>query len=139
MNLVPGPDGKLHVKAVCTLGVEGETHPGYLYSIETGPDGRIYWACNYADHGLIPMSFFAWDPKTKTKTYLGTAALGGQWLGGMTQGIAFDKAGNMAVHILYGKMTPEQFKLSRRARTLLQGRRTPAPHLGYPQHYEGTW
>lgn len=140
MSLVPGPDGKLHVKAVCPLGVDGETHPGYLYSIETGPDGRIYWACNYADHGLIPMSFFAWDPKTKTKTYLGTAALGGEWLGGMTQGIAFDKEGNMAVHILYAKMTPEQFKLSRRSADFYYKDIEPLPHyLGYPQHYEGTW
>jgi hypothetical protein len=140
MNLVPGSDGRLHVRPVCTLGVEGETHAGYLYSIETGPDGRIYWACNYGDHGLVPMAFFAWDPKTKTKTYLGTAALGGQWLGGMTQGIAFDKQGNMAVHILYAKMTPEQFKISSRSKDFHYTDIESQPYyLGYPQHYEGTW
>ena len=140
MDLNPGPDGKLHVKPVCTLGVEGEPVAGYMYSIETGPDGRIYWACNYGDHGLVPMALFAWDPKTKTKTYLGTCALGGQWLGGMTQGICFDKQGNMGIHILYAKISPEQFKLTRRSKDFHYADIEPLPHyLGYPQHYKGTY
>ena len=140
MDLNPGSDGKLHVKPVCTLGVDGEPHAGYMYSIELGPDGRIYWADNYGDHGLVPMALLAWDPKTKTKTYLGTCALGGQWLGGMTQGICFDKQGNMGVHILYAKISPEQFKLTRRSKDFHYADIEPLPfYLGYPQHYEGTY
>jgi hypothetical protein len=140
MDLVPGPEGKLHVRPLCPVGVEGETKAGYLYSIEVGPDGRIYWACNYGDHGLVPIALFAWDPKTRAKSYLGTCALGGEWLGGMTQGICFDARGNMGIHILYAKMSPRQFERTRRSRDFHYADIEPQPHyLAYPQHYTGTW
>ncbi len=140
MDTIPGPDGKLHVRPVCTLAVDGETHPGYIYSIETGPDGRIYWACNYGDHGLVPMAFFAWDPKARTKTYLGTASLGGRWIGGMTQGLCFDKDGNMGVHVLYAKLPPDMFRLTRRTADFHYRDIEPQPHyLGYPHHYPDTY
>jgi hypothetical protein len=140
MDLMPGPDGKLHVRPLCSVGLDGEPHSGHMYAIETGPDGRIYWGCNYGDHGLVPISFFAWDPKAKVKTYMGTCALGGEWLGGMTQGICFDHKGNMGIHILYAKMTPRQFELSRRSKDFYYKDIEPLPHyIGYPQHYKGTW
>jgi hypothetical protein len=140
MDTIPSEDGKLHVRPLCPISVDGETAPGFIYSIETGPDGRIYWACNYGDHGLIPMAFFAWDPQTRTKTYLGTASLGGRWIGGMTQGLCFDKDGNMGVHVLYAKLPPEMFRLTRRSADFEYRDIVPQPHfLGYPHHYPDTY
>jgi len=82
MDLNVGVDGKLHVRPVCTESLDSEVTHGWPYTFATGPGGRIYWACNYGDHGPLPISLFAWDPKTETKTYLGTCALGGEWLHG---------------------------------------------------------
>jgi len=109
MDLKPRSDGRLHVRPVCTIGVDGEAKCGGMYAIERGPDGRIYWA-SHGGH-QVPISLFAWDPKAKTKTYLGSCALGGEWIdGGSVQGLCLDRDGNLAIHVLYARISKEQQK-----------------------------
>ncbi|MFC1574305.1 hypothetical protein ACFL30_03900, partial [Candidatus Latescibacterota bacterium] len=141
MDLNVGSDGKLHVKPVCSQNLENEVRTGGPYTFAPGPDGRIYWGNNYGDHGPLPVSIFAWDPKTETKTYLGTCALGGEWLhGGLNQGIAFDKDGNMAVHMLYAGVNPEQRKHWKVSDNFqYEDIREQPYYLGYPGHYKGTF
>lgn len=140
MDLNVGSDGKLHVKPLCTIALDGEEQ-AYIYSIVTGPDGRIYWACNYDDaSGPQPMSLFAWDPKIQKKTYLGTFALGGEWLTGKIQGMCFDKQGNMAIEVLYAHPNSEQFKLFKRSLDFKYEDIEPQSYyLGYPDHVKGTY
>lgn len=114
MDLNTDRDGKIHVRPICTAGLEGEIIQGSPYSFVTGPDGRIYWVNRYSGFyfGRIPMAVFAWDPKLQKKTYLGSCALGGEWLGGgHTQGICFDSEGNLSIKVLYAGINPEQWKL----------------------------
>ncbi len=141
MDLNVGADGKLHVRPVCTTGLDGEVKSGRPYTFAAGPDGRIYWGCNYGDHGKLPIALFAWNPETEAKTYLGTCALGGEWInGGMTQGICFDNEGNMAVHILYGGISPRQQKLWKVSDDFFYEDITKQPYyLGFPSHYKGTF
>jgi hypothetical protein len=109
MDLDVGRDGKLHVRPVCSIGVEGEANPGNIKAIERGPDGRIYWA-TVGGRGT-PLALFAWDPKAKKKTYLGACAIGGEWIDeGHCQGMCLDSDGNLAVHVLNARITMEQQK-----------------------------
>ncbi|MFV2068404.1 MAG: hypothetical protein ACC645_15650, partial [Pirellulales bacterium] len=100
MNLDDSKDGKLHVRPICTVGVDGDDEHSGMYAVERGPDGRIYWASSGGSN--VPIDLFAWDPKTRTKTYLGSCALAGKWIrGGSCQGLCLDPQGNLALHILY--------------------------------------
>jgi hypothetical protein len=139
MDLEPDEDGKLHVRPVCTIGVDGEPKSGGMYAIERGPDGRIYWI-SLGGNG-VPMAIFAWDPKTETKTYLGSCALGGQWIDqGSSQGVCLDKDGNLAIHMLYSHITEEQQKHWRVAGDFEYWDVEKKPHfLGYPAHRPGTY
>ena len=141
MDLNTGSDGKLHVRPLCTVALDGEVKSGRMYSIATGPDGRIYWGCNYGDHGPLPIAFFAWDPNTETKTYLGTCALGGEWIhGGMNQGICFDSEGNMAIHILYAGINQKQREYWKVSDDFYyKDIEEQQYYLGYPGHFKGTY
>jgi hypothetical protein len=139
MSTDDSKDGTFHVKAVCKIGVDEDDEHSGMYAIERGPDGRIYWASSGGRN--IPLDFFAWDPKTQTKTYLGAAASGGEWIaGGHMQGICFDSEGNMAVHMLYAEISEEQKKLWKVPNGFFYEDITPQTHyLGYPSHLEGTY
>ncbi|MBN1293388.1 MAG: hypothetical protein JXB48_16225 [Candidatus Latescibacteria bacterium] len=141
MDLNVGSDGKLHVRPICTQGLDGEVVPGWPYTFASGPDGRIYWADNYGDHGDLPISLFAWNPETETKTYMGTCALGGEWLhGGLNQGICFDKKGNMAIHMLYAGISPAQREHWKVSKDFFYEDIVEQPYyLGYPGHFKGTF
>lgn len=141
MDLKVREDGKIHVRPLCPVALENEVKAGYMYSIEKGPDDCIYWGCNYGDHGPLPIAIFKWNPATEEKTYLGTCALGGEWIyGGMNQGICFDKDGNMAIHILYSQIRPEQQKLWKVSDDFHYEDIVPQTYyLGYPTHYKGTY
>ena len=142
MDMIPASDGKLHVRPLCTWSVDGEPYAGFPYAIETGPDGRIYWANLYNNgSGPVPMSVFVWDPKTAAKTYLGTCALGGEFIkGGATQGLCFDKDGNMAIHVLYAKITPEQQKYWKTGPGFAYEDIVEQPYyISFPGHIEGTY
>ena len=107
MSTDASKDGKFRVRPICYVGVDGDEKHGGIQAIERGPDGRIYWASGGGRN--VPTDFFAWDPTTKTKTFLGAAALEGEYItGGHCQGIAFDTEGNMAVHMLYAEIPDEQ-------------------------------
>ena len=107
MDLDYGKDGKLHVRPLCYVGVDGDEQNSGLYAIECGPDGRIYWCSNGGRN--TPIDLFAWDPKTKTKTYLGSCALGGEWIrGGHCQGLCLDSQGNLALHMAYAEISTKQ-------------------------------
>jgi hypothetical protein len=111
MDLNVHSDGKLHVHRICSVSVEGGAASGYMNCITLGPDGRMYWGVSYSDDG--PITVFAWDPKIKKRTYIGTLTCGGEWLKNVVlQGIAADRNGNLAILCLYLKLTPEQMKLA---------------------------
>jgi len=58
----------------------------------------------------------------------------------MNQGICFDKNGNMAIHILYAQISPEQQKLWKVSDDFHYEDIEPQAHyLGYPAHYKGTY
>lgn len=139
MSTDDSKDGTFHVRPVCTIGVDGDNQNSGMYAIERGPDGRIYWASSGGRN--VPLDFFAWDPKTETKTYLGAAASGGEWIaGGHMQGICFDSEGNMAVHMLYAEISEAQKKLWNVPDNFFYEDITPQAHyLGYPSHLEGTY
>lgn len=139
MNLDDSRDGKLHVRPVCTLGVEGELKHSGMYAIERGPDGRIYWASN-GDRN-VPIALFSWDPATETKRYLGSCALADEWFAwNYTQGIALDDDGNLAIHILYCEPTENQKKRWKVSDDFYYEDIAKRPHfLGYPRHDEGTY
>ena len=141
MNLNIASDGMLHVRPVCTQGLDGETVTGRIYSIACGPDNRIYWGYNYGDHGPYPISVFAWNPGAATKTYLGTCALEGEWcLGGHNQGICLDNKGNLALHILYAGISDSQKKHWKVSDDFYYKDIEEQPYyLGYPGHYPGTY
>ncbi len=107
--------------------------------ITLGPDGRMYWGVSYGDDG--PMAIFAWDPKTRTRSYLGTLTLGGDWLRNVVlQGIAVDRKGNLALHCLYLALTPEQQKLARwQPGTTYRDYDEKPYYLGAPAHKKGTF
>jgi hypothetical protein len=107
MDTDDSKDGRFHVRPLCYIGVDGDPNHSGAYAFERGPDGRIYWASTGGRN--IPIDFFAWDPKAQTKTYLGSAALNGEFItGGHCQGIALDNDGNMAVHMLYAEIPNER-------------------------------
>lgn len=139
MNLDYGPDGKLHVRPLCYVGVEGDEQNSGLYAIECGPDGRIYWASNGGRN--IPTDLFAWDPKTKTKTYLGSCALGGEWIqGGHCQGICLDPQGNLALHMLYAEISKKQQEHWKVTGSFIYEDTKDKEHLlSYPGHIKGTY
>ncbi|MFH1742695.1 MAG: hypothetical protein ABIH23_27125 [bacterium] len=139
MDLDDSKDGKLHVRPVCPIGVDGEIKPSMMYAIERGPDGRIYWASLGGRN--VPIALFAWDPKTETKTYLGSCALGGEWFGwGHCQGICLDKDGNLALHILYCQVSEKQKGLWKVSDDFYYEDIEEQPHyLGYPAHEKGTY
>lgn len=141
MDLDTSKDGKLHVKPICTVAVDGEVKSGHMYSIELGPDNKIYWACNYGDHGPLPIALFSWDPVKKEKTYLGTCATAGQWLhGGLSQGICFDNEGNMAVHVLYAGINKEQRKHWKVSDDFYYKDIKEKPYYkSFPNHYKGAF
>ncbi|MHB9029515.1 MAG: NHL repeat-containing protein, partial [Candidatus Latescibacterota bacterium] len=142
MDMIPASDGKLHARPLCTWSVDGEPFGGFPYAIETGPDGRIYW-CNLYNNGggPVPMSLFAWDPKTRTKSYLGTCALGGEFIrGGATQGLCFDSKGNLGIHVLYASITPAQQKFWKVSRDFSYKDIQEQPYyISYPGHIKGTY
>ena len=139
MNTDDSKDGTFHVRPVCTIGVDEDDQNTGMYAIERGPDDRIYWASTGGRN--VPLDFFAWDPKTETKTYLGAAASGGEWIaGGHMQGICFDSDGNMAVHMLYAEISEAQKKVWKVPNDFFYEDITPQAHyLGYPSHLEGTY
>ena len=108
MDLTPGKDGKLHVRPLCTIFHDGAPELVNMYALSRAPDGRMYWS-SQGGPGK-PIFMFVWDPKTETKSYLGTCTLHGEYLTGHSQGICFDKDGNMALHILYGGVSPDNQK-----------------------------
>jgi outer membrane protein assembly factor BamB len=139
MDLDASKDGTFHVRPVCPIGVEGASEHNGLYAIERGPDGRIYWASN-GGRG-VPIDLFAWDPKTETKTYLGSCASQGEWFDwNYTQGLCLDPEGNMALHILYAELTDKQKQNWRVPQDFFYEDIPVQPHyLGYPSHDEGTY
>jgi hypothetical protein len=139
MDLDDSKDGKFLVRPVCEVGVEGETVSGWMYAIERGPDDRLYW-CSAGGFN-VPMAIFAWDPKTETKTYLGSCALGGEFLrGGTPQGLCLDSEGNLALHMLYAHVDEEQKQHWSVAEDFFYEDIAPRPHfLGYPAHRKGTY
>ena len=139
MDLDADKDGKFHVRPVCTVGVDGEAKSGGMYAIERGPDGRIYWTSLGGNQ--VPMAIFAWDPKTETKTYLGSCALNGEFIDeGHSQGMCLDPQGNLAIHILYSHPTEEQKKHWSVSEDFYYTEIEDRPYyLGYPAHKEGTY
>jgi outer membrane protein assembly factor BamB len=139
MDLNTGIDGKLHVKRICAVSVEGESFPGYMNCITLGPDGRLYWAVSYAEEG--PIAVFAWDPKVKKRTYIGTLTSGGAWLkNAVLQGIALDPQGNLAITTLYLKLTPDQIKLAHwQPGTQYRDFENKPYYLGTPGWRKGTY
>jgi hypothetical protein len=139
MDLNVREDGRLHVRRICPVSVEGESSAGYMNCITPGPDGRMYWGVSYGDEG--PMAVFAWDPKTEKRTYLGTLSLGGEWLENVVmQGIAADREGNLAIHCLYLKLTPEQMNRAHwQPGTTYRDIDDKPYYLGYPAHENGTF
>ena len=139
MDLNTDSSGKLHVKPLCTIALDGEKQ-AYLYAIATGPDGRIYWCCNYRGSPSMPMSLFCWDPESRKKTYLGTFSLGGKWIAGQNSGMCFDKQGNMAIHVLYAHPDSAQFKMFKRSAGFkYEDIESQSHYIGYPNHTEGTY
>jgi len=139
MDLDTSRDGKLHVRPVCSIGVEGEKESGMIYAIERGPDGRIYWTS--VGGNKVPIAVFAWDPKTKTKTYLGSCALGGEWIdGGHSQGVCLDAQGNLAIHVLYSHITEKQQKHWKVSDDFYYRDIEPRPYYrGFPTYDKGTF
>jgi hypothetical protein len=139
MDLDSSKDGKLHVRPVCSLGIDDDDKNPGMYAIECGPDGRIYWA---SDGGRnVPIDLLAWDPKTETKTYLGSCALGGEWPGwNHIQGICLDKKGNLALHVLYAQISDKQKKHWKAPDDFFY-EDTPerSYYLSYPKHNKGTY
>jgi hypothetical protein len=139
MDLNVGEDGKLHVRPLCSVGVEGEATCGGMYAIECGPDGRIYWV-SLGGNG-VPLAIFAWDPKSRTKTYLGSCALGGEWIDeGSCQGVCLDKSGNLAIHVLYSHITEAQKKHWKTSKDFYsRDIEERTYYLGFPKHHKGTY
>lgn len=142
MDMLPADDGRLHVRPLCTWSVDHELYEGFPYAIETGPDGRIYWVNLYHNGGgSVPMSVFAWDPVERKKSYLGTCAIGGDFIrGGATQGLCIDKKGNMGIHVLYAHITPEQQKFWKVNKDFsYKDIEEQKQYLSYPNHIDGTF
>jgi len=139
MDLDVTRDGKLHVRPLCDLGVENEPVAGSMYAIERGPDNRIYWAS--LGGNKVPLAVFAWDPATEAKTYLGSCALGGEWIDeGHCQGLCLDADGNLALHVLYAHITKEQQEHWRITEDFEYDElRTRPYYRGFPAHREGTF
>ncbi|MCE5250988.1 hypothetical protein LLG96_12285, partial [bacterium] len=139
MDLDVRKDGKLHVRRICDTGLGGRDDKGYMNCIELGPDGRMYWGVSYGEEG--PVAVMAWDPKTETRTCLGTLTLGGEWLTNVVlQGIALDGNGNLALHCIYLKLTDSQKKLARWQKGTVYRDIEDKPYfLGYPGHKTGTY
>lgn len=139
MNLDDSTDGKFHAKPVCYIGVDGDDKNSGMYAIARGFDDRIYWVSNGGRN--LPLDLFSWDPKTKTKRYLGSCAVGGDFIrGGHCQGMALDRDGNLSLHILYSEITEEQKQHWRVAEDFFY---EDVPHqdhyLGYPAHLKNTY
>jgi outer membrane protein assembly factor BamB len=139
MDLNIHADGKLHVKRICAVSVEKESFPGYMNCITLGPDGRLYWGVSYGEEG--PIAVFAWDPKAKKRTYIGTLASGGTWLrNAVLQGIALDPHGNLALTTIYLKLTPDQIKLAHwQPGTQYRDFENKSYYLGTPGWRKGTY
>jgi len=139
MDLRAREDGKLHVRPVCPTGVDGGAEPGWMFAIDCGPDGRVYWA-SIGGNG-VPIAISAWDPETETKTYLGSCALGGEWIDeGHSEGLCLDKDGNLAVQVLFCHMSEEQQKHWKVSADFSYEDIEPRPYyLGYPAHHKGTY
>ena len=139
MNLDDTQDGKFHVRRLCYVGVDGDEQNSGLYAIERGPDGKIYWASIGGRN--IPIDLFSWDPKTETKTYLGSPALAGEWFkGGHVQGLCLDSQGNLALHVLYAEPTEKQRKQWRVPEDFVYEDIGHQPYVvGYPGHIKGTY
>jgi hypothetical protein len=139
MDLDDSRDGKFHVRPACTIGVDGDTEHSGMYAIERGPDGRIYWASSGGRN--VPLDLFAWDPKTRQKTYLGACALGGDFIpGGHCQGICLDPQGNLALHMLYAEISEEKKKDWKVPEDFHYEDIEAQPHyLGYPGHIKDTY
>lgn len=139
MDLDDSKNGTFHVRPVCKVGVDGSDKHSGMQSIERGPDGRIYWASGGGRN--IPLDVFAWDPKTETKTYLGACGINGEFItGSYSQGIAFDKEGNMSMHILYGEISEKQKKHWKIPEDFFYEDIKHQEHfLTHPNHIEGTY
>ena len=100
--------------------------------------GRIYWVSHGGDPA--PLAVFAWDPEAKTKTYLGSCALGGEWIrGSSAQGLCLDGSENLAIHVLYSRISKEQQTLWRVPRAFHYQDIAKRPYyLGFPMHRQGT-
>lgn len=138
MDLIPGNDGRLHVRPLCTIFHDQAPSLQNMYAIATGPDDRIYWCSTGAEDK--PMFIFSWNPETETKTYLGTCSLHGTPITGHTQGICFDKKGNMAVHVLYAGISPGLKKYWKVSDDFFYQDIIEQPYyLGYPSLRENTY
>lgn len=139
MDLDESKDGRLHVRRLCYIGVEGDEKNSGMYAIERGFDGRIYWASTGGRN--VPVDLFVWDPATREKSYLGSCATGGEWIkGGQVQGMCLDEEGNLALHMLYTEISKEQQKHWRTSEGFFYEDITPQSHfLGYPSHLQGTY
>ncbi|MBN1293389.1 MAG: hypothetical protein JXB48_16230 [Candidatus Latescibacteria bacterium] len=139
MDLNTTRDGKLHVKRICDTGPGGKDDKGYMNCIELGPDGRLYWGVSYGDEG--PMTVMSWDPKTETRTYLGSLTLGGEWLtNAVLQGISLDHQGNLALHCLYLELNEKQKELAHwQPGTEYRDIEDKPQFLGYPGQKKDTF
>ncbi len=139
MDLDESKDGKLHVKPICYVGVDGDEQHSGVQAFETGPDGRIYWGT--AAGRNVPLDIFVWDPKTREKTYLGSCATGGDYIKwSHLQGMSFDEDGNLAMHILYAQLSEEQRKSWMVPDDFYYEDIEPQAHYkGYPSYDEGTF
>jgi len=139
MSLDTSKDGKLHARPLCYVGVDGDSKHSGVQAFERGPDGRIYWGSTGGRN--VPLDIFVWDPKTETKTYLGSCATGGDYIRwSHLQGMSFDEKGNLAMHILYAEITPEQRKHWKVSKDFEYEEIEEQAHFkGYPTLDEGTF
>jgi hypothetical protein len=139
MDLNESKDGKLHARPICYAGVDGDEQHSGAQAFERGPDGRIYWGT--AAGRNVPLDIFVWDPKTKKKSYLGSCATGGEYIKwSHLQGMSFDDEGNLAMHILYAELSPEQRKHWKAPDDFYYEDTEPRDHyLDYPSHDKGTY
>lgn len=139
MDLRVTEEGTLHVRKICSVAEESFEYQGYMGCIARGPDNKMYWAASVDEEGA--MSVFSWDPRKEKRTYLGSLTLGGEWLTNVVlQGIALDDKGNLALHCLYLKLTPQQQKLAHWQPGTEYKDYQEKPHfLGAPYHKKGTY
>ena len=138
MDLNTAKDGKLHVRGVCTVSVDGESQSGQMKAVALGPDNRIYWVNTYRVRSFQPIPMFAYDTASKKKTYLGTSASAGEWLyGGSNQGLCVDKNGDLILMNIFTHISPDQQKVWKTDDSFAYSHLVEQPYyVAIPEHDE---